>query len=67
MDMQIIWPSFLDSNFFSAQREGMDLLEYQAMVSLREVAHGGVFVHLVIDQPRCLQRDVVYLGRPIAP
>jgi hypothetical protein len=24
-----------------AQREGMDLLEYQAMTSLRDVAHDG--------------------------
>ncbi len=32
-------------------REGMGLLEYQAMPSLRDLAHDGVCVHLVIDQP----------------
>jgi hypothetical protein len=30
----------------------MGLLECQAMPSLRDVAHDGVCVHLVIDQPR---------------
>ena len=45
----------------------MGLLDYQAMPSLGGVAHDDVFVHLVIDQPRGLQRDVAYLGRPIAP
>ncbi len=70
MDMEIIWPSFLENNFFPeglAQGESMGLLEYQAIPSLRDVAHDGVFEYLVIDQPRELQRDVAYLGRPIAP
>jgi hypothetical protein len=33
------------------RRECMGLLEYQAMPSLRDVAHDGVCVHSVIDQP----------------
>ncbi len=32
------------------QREGMGLLEYQTMPSLREVAHGGWFFTFTIEQ-----------------
>ncbi len=59
MDMLIIWSSFLDNNFLPeglAQGESMVLLEYQAIPSLRDVAHDSVFVYLVIDQPRGLQK-----------
>ncbi len=40
----------------------MGLLEYQAMLSLRDVAHDGVlffYVHLVIDQPQTGPSGVV--------
>jgi hypothetical protein len=47
------------------QREGMGLLEYQAMPSLRDVAYCmAVFcVHLVIDQPQTRAIGVVRQGR----
>jgi hypothetical protein len=50
------------------QREGMGLLEYRALPSLRDVAHGGVFcVHLVIDQPQTGASGVVRQGRRHGP
>ncbi len=42
--LKIVW--------WLGQRDGMGLLEYQAMFSLRDVAHGGVLCTLVLDQPK---------------
>jgi hypothetical protein len=48
----------------------MGLLEYQAMSSLRDVAHDSVlciFTHLVIDQPQTRPSGVVRQGRRHRP
>jgi hypothetical protein len=47
------------------QREGIDLLEYQAMPSFHVIAHDGVFcVHLVIDHPQTgTSGEIVRAGR----
>ena len=42
------------------QREGMGLLEYQAMPSLRDIAHDGVFVSI---QQKVIPRQVVWSGQ----
>jgi hypothetical protein len=45
----------------------MGLLGYQAMPSLRDVAHDGVCVHLVIDHPQTGASGVVRQGRRHRP
>ncbi len=52
------------------QGEGMGLLVYPAMPSLRDVAHDGVVcttVQLVIDQPQAGVSGVVRQGRRHGP
>jgi hypothetical protein len=45
------------------ERKGMALLEYQAMPSLNVVAHYGVCVHSVIDQPQTGTSGVVHQSK----
>jgi hypothetical protein len=51
-----------------SQIEGMDLKEYQAMPSLRDVAHDGVLCTFsVIDQTQTGTSGVVHQGRRHGP